>query len=335
MKIAIVITAKNEARVLRNNILYHKAIGISKAFVYFDNTTDQGKESISDIDIVEVSESIVNEYKDQDNLQKFNDKSKDHHTARQCLNTYDAIQKCKTSGIDWLISLDADELICTNLDDPTNLGFFFNEIKDSIDLVTFLPYELLQSQLHFENVFAEAHYFKATHKFNRKIDRIYKAFYNPFTKTNIKFSYWYGQHLGKVAVRVNSNQEIIPKNVHRYTYSDGEPIESISVKGMLHYHMYDANDFVKKFKNFKNRPDHFLSGNKVESLKLLCRDIVNSDIYSEAELHDYYSSNVMFSAKELKELITNKNRLFINRREPSVIKITSVKKVFSKINAKV
>ena len=99
--------------------------------------------------------------------------------------------------------------------------------------------------------------------------------------------------------------------------------------------MYDANDFVKKFKNFKNRPDHFLSGNKVESLKLLCRDIVNSDIYSEVELHDYYSSNVMFSSKEIKELIVNKNRLFINRREPSVIKITSVNKVFSKINAEV
>lgn len=285
MKIAIVITAKNEARILRSNILYHKEIGVCKAFIYFDNTTDNGKSSISDIDIVEISDAVLDKYDDIEVLEKFTQKAKKHHTARQCLNTYDALQKSKKLGIDWLISIDADELVITDKNEISDLNSFFSKINDSVDLVNFKPYEIVQDRSHFNNVFAEASYFKVIHKFSRRIDQIYKPFYNPFNKNYIKFSYWYGQHLGKAALRVNSKQEILPKNVHRYTYADGNRINSVSNKGMLHYHMFDAKDFIKKFKNFKDRPNHFLSGNKVDSLKLLCRDIVNSKDFTEEALN--------------------------------------------------
>jgi len=332
MKIAIVITAKNEARILRSNILYHKEIGVCKAFIYFDNTTDNGKSSISDIDIVEISDAVLDKYDDIEVLEKFTQKAKKHHTARQCLNTYDALQKSKKLGIDWLISIDADELVITDKNEISDLNSFFSKINDSVDLVNFKPYEIVQDRSHFNNVFAEASYFKVIHKFSRRIDQIYKPFYNPFNKNYIKFSYWYGQHLGKAALRVNSKEEILPKNVHRYVYANGESINAVSIKGMLHYHMFDAKDFIKKFKNFKDRPDHFLSGNKVESLKLLCRDIVNSKVYSNEELKDYYKSNIMFSEDEVNNMIKNRNRFFLKRREKAVIKITSVNKVFSKLN---
>jgi hypothetical protein len=333
MKIAIVITAKNEARILRSNILYHKAIGVCKAFVYFDNTTDNGKSSISDVDIVEISHSVVDKYRNIKALETFNQKAKNHHTARQCLNTYDALQKSKTLGIDWLISLDADELVITDKIEVSDLKRFFGELDDSVDLVNFEPYEILQNRHSYNNVFAEALYFKTTHKFSRRIDQIYKSFYNPFDKRYIKFSFWYGQHLGKAALKVNSKQEIIPKNVHRYTYIDGNRINSVSNKGMLHYHMFDAKDFIKKFKNFKDRPNYFLSGNKVDSLKLLCRDIVNSEDFTEETLIAYYKSNIMFSKGEVKKMLANKNRFFLKRKEKAIIKITSVIKVFSKINS--
>lgn len=333
MKIAIVITAKNEARILRSNILYHKEIGVCKAFIYLDNTSDTGKSSISDIDIVEISDSVVDEYHDIKILEKFNQKANKHHTARQCLNTYDALQKSKKLGIDWLISIDADELVITDKDEVSDLKSFFSALNDSVDLVNFKPYEILQDERSYNNVFAEASYFKVVHKFSRRIDRIYKSFYNPFDKSYIKFSYWYGQHLGKAALKVNSKQEIIPKNVHRYVYVNGDEINKVSEKGMLHYHMFDAEDFIKKYRNFKDRPDHFLSGNKVESLKLLCREIVNSKHYSEEALNDYYESNVMFTKQEVSKMLANRNRFFLKRKEKAVIKITSVNKVFSKINS--
>lgn len=333
MKIAIVITAKNEARILRSNILYHKEIGVCKAFIYFDNTTDNGKSSISDIDIVEMSDSVVDKYRDIKALKKFTQKANNHHTARQCLNTYDALQKSKRLGIDWLISIDADELVITDENEVSDLKSFFSALNDSVDLVNFKPYEILQDRRSYNNVFAEASYFKVVHKFSRRIDQIYKSFYNPLDKSYIKFSYWYGQHIGKAALKVNSKQEIIPKNVHSYVYVNGNEINKVSKKGMLHYHMFDAEDFIKKYRNFRDRPDHFLSGNKVESLKLLCRDIVNSKHYSEEALKDYYESNVMFTKPEVSKMLANRNWFFLKRKEKAVIKITSVNKVFSKINS--
>src|SRR5690554_2638693 len=108
MKIGLVITVKNEERILRQNLLYHKAIGVDKVFVYFDDSTDNGKTSISDLEFVEIADSVTEDlYRHIESLDDFFTQAKEHHTARQCLNTYDAIQKSKVSNIDWLISIDA------------------------------------------------------------------------------------------------------------------------------------------------------------------------------------------------------------------------------------
>lgn len=330
MKIALVVTVKNEERILKQNLRYHNAIGVHKAFVYFDNTTDNTKNSISDLEFVQTSNSISgNKYSDREQLQKLNATANSHHTARQCLNTYDAIQQCKQQNIDWLISLDADELVFIEKNRPSDLTQYFASVDSTIDLVNFLPYEILQLKSTYTNVFAEATIFKATHKFNRRIDRIYKSFFNPFNNENFKFSYWYGQHLGKSAIRIISQKEIIPVNVHRYSYLDGSLINSVDENGILHYHMYDAKDFIKKFKNFKDRPDTFLSGNRVESLKLFCRDIVNSEQYSKEELIQYFSKYVMFSSQEYHRLLRNRSRLYLKRKQPAVIEITSVKNAFN------
>ena len=52
MKIGLVLTVKNEERLLRTNLIYHKALGVSNIFVYFDNSKDGGRNSIEDLEDV-------------------------------------------------------------------------------------------------------------------------------------------------------------------------------------------------------------------------------------------------------------------------------------------
>lgn len=327
MKIAIVLTVKNEERILRQNVQYHKAIGAEHIFIYFDNTTDQGKASIADLSYVTVQDSVtVQPFINNKDLEKFTTKAAEHHTARQCLNTFHALKTSEKLGYDWLISIDADELICTSVQAPSNLAAFFNEIPKETDLVSFKTRESLSRRATYSNVFAEETLFKTQPFFGHRFKNIYKNIYNPFTKTNERYSYWFGQHLGKAAIRTNRN--VIPKNVHRYQKSTGKMLHKTEKGLVLHYHAYDADDFIKKFTNFSNRPNTFLSGNKVNSLKLLLRDVVNNPELNSEALREYYKKYLLFSPKEIRKLKQNRY-LGVLRRNPAPLQeITSVQKVF-------
>lgn len=324
MKIALVLTVKNEKRLLRNNLLYHKAIGADRIFVYFDNTTDRGKESISDLDFVTINDSVsAKKYGHLNYLEKFTSQAREHHTARQCLNTFDAQQLSKKEGIDWLISLDADELICTDFENPLNLKSFFKSVDKQVEVVTFKTLEALQRKETYGNVFQEEILFKKDRWAHTK------KLYDPLIKSKQKFSWWYGQIMGKEAVRIDRG--IIPHNVHRFKKMDNSQTVKINKGHILHYHAYDAEDFIKKFKNFKDHPNTFLSGNKVEDIKLLLRDVVNKTGYSEEELVEYYRKNIYFTPKEVGQFQKIKS-LFLFQKKPVLQEVLSVRKVFEEIN---
>ena len=330
MKIALVLTVKNEQRILRHNLQYHKAIGACHIFVYFDGSTDNGRLAIKDLDYVTVNNSIAPEkYEEHTYLKKFTTQAKQHHTARQCLNTYNALEQCKKMDIDWLISIDADELVCTNTTAISNLSDFFANITEDVSIVNLKTLEALQQRQHYQNVFAEESFFKTTHKFENRFAVIWKTLYNPFTKNTEKYSYWYGHHLGKGAIRVASN--CIPHNVHRYKTKDGAPLKTINAGNILHYHAYDAEDFIKKFTNFSKHPDTFLSGNKVKSLKLLLRDIVNISGLSNEALEIYYKDNLLFNLREIEKIKSLRYLGFFKRKTPLLREITSVNKVFKNL----
>jgi hypothetical protein len=323
MKIALVITVKNEERLIRNHLLYHKAIGVDRAFVYFDNTTDNGRETIADLNFVTISNSVRAEnYAHLNYLHKFTSQACEHHTARQCLNTYDAQTICESEKIDWLISIDADELITDSLEDSSNLKSFFKTVPHNIEVISFKTLEVLQRRMHYQNVFAEETLFK----FNRVA--FYKYINNPFNFTKLKSTWWYGHEVGKSAVRISSS--VIPHNVHHFIRKDRSKPLRLFAGYLLHYHIYDANDFIKKFKNFANRPNTFLSGNKVVELKLLLRDVVNKLDLEEYELKNYYKENILFGAKSVIKFKIGRRYIFFKIKPKPLGEIKSVKKTFEK-----
>jgi len=334
MKVAVVITVKNEARLLSQNVRYHLGIGATKVFVYFDNTTDNGPQVIKDIKGVEISNSVKAEtYSHIPALEKFWSNAEQHHTARQCLNTFDALQKCKKEHIDWLISIDADELFLTSKDGTVTIEDFFSIAEtQNATIVNLKSLEVVSRRIAYNNVMEEETLFKTQKNFTSKLDQIYNKLYDPYKKEYKKISYWLGHTMGKSAIKVNSN--VVPYNVHRYISDNNEDLKAINLGYLLHYHVYDFEDFIKKFKNFKNHPDHFLSGNKIEELKSLWIRLVNDKNNSEDFLRTYFEDNLLYNPNKLKRLY--KTRLFnvLKRKESAVVEIDYPKSVLTKSKLK-
>lgn len=332
MKTAVVITIKDEERLLRQNILYHLGIGVEKIFVYLDGTTDGGENTIKGIQNVEINNSVsVETYKGVLFLEKFLVNAKDHHTARQCLNTYDAMLKCQQQNIGWLISLDTDELFLSKTDGALSLSAFFEDAnKQGADIINLKPIEVIARKMVYENVMQEETFFKTQKNFKSKFDQIYQKIDNPYTKTTKTVSYWLGHTMGKAAVRVSEN--IIPKNVHRYKALDGSLLKSIDAAYVLHYHIYDFEDFIKKFQNFKEHPPVFLSGNKIEDLKSLWIRLVNDPKFSKAYLENYFKENLHYNPKKLKRLYKTRFFNMLKRKESAVIEIDLPKRILEKAN---
>ena len=329
MRVALVMTVKNEERLLLQNIHYHKGIGISDIFVYFDNTTDDGEKLIESIEGVSVHKSVeAKKYMHLPYLEKFWKNAEEHHTARQCLNTYDALEKCKQKEIDWLISLDADELFLTDIKGASSISDFFNDYSSDIDVIQLKPLEVIARRFSYSQVMGEETYFKTKKNFKSKLDQLYRKIYNPYTHKYITTSYWLGHTMGKAAINVNS--DVIPHNVHKYRSISGhKKINKIRKGFLLHYHLYDFQDFIKKYMNFKDHPPAFLSGNSIEYLKTLYIKLVNDPSFSEEMLKEYYKNNLQFNSKEISKL--KKTRLFnlVPRKEKAIIEIEYPKKVLT------
>lgn len=325
MKTAVVMTVKNEARLLRQNVLYHLGLGMDRVFVYFDHTTDSGQDTLQNIPNVSCENSVSKEkYKDKPYLKKFWSHADAHHTARQCLNTYDALQQCKREGIDWLISLDADELFITEKKGTQLLSEFFNaERSNTYDLIQLPTLEVVPKQMAYQHVMAEETLFKKQKNFSSKFDQLYRNIYNPYTNSYKKSSYWLGHTMGKAAINVN--RDVIPFNVHRYQFVDGTKPKICTAGNILHYHLYDFQDFLKKYDNFKDHPDTFLSGNKINTLKSLWIQLVNDSANNIDYLKDYYKKNIHYNEKELKRLYKTRFFNILKRKEKAVVTITKPK----------
>ncbi|WP_299101278.1 glycosyltransferase family 2 protein [uncultured Winogradskyella sp.] len=320
MRVSLVITVKNEARLLRQNLLYHLGIGIEKVFVYFDGTTDNGQQLIKDIEGVETNASISAEkYSHLGYLKHLCDNRDVIHTARQCLNTYDAQMKCKALGVDWLISLDADELFLTDYIKPINLSHFFEAYK-AYDVIQFKTLEVLARKMAYDKVMLEEVKFKIQKNFKSHFNRIYFKFFNPYNKQFLSHPHWLGHDMGKLAIRVDSNT--IPKNVHRYQTIDKTALKSEKGGYLLHYHLYDYQDFIKKYQNFKAHPNTFLSGNKIGSLKTLWRDMVNDPQFDDLFLQRYFEDNILITEAKFKTLQHLRYFPFIKRKAKAIADVT-------------
>ena len=116
MKIALVITIKNERKLLRNNLEFHHKLGVDLVFIFLDGTEDETEKTIDDLPYVRVASSVsLDCFQGFAELHELVINSEEHHTARQMLNMVYAKELAQKEGFDWLIAIDADELICPDI----------------------------------------------------------------------------------------------------------------------------------------------------------------------------------------------------------------------------
>lgn len=327
MKLALVITVKNERKLLRENLIYHHFLGIEHTYIYLDGTDDGTEETIKDLKFVSISNSVDPEpYQGQPEIREFIEHHAEHHVARQCLNVYHTQKLAMKAGYDWLISLDADELLCVDplYSYPNQLIDFFNGIDPGIEMVRFTTLEIVQRKMTYKNVFSEETLFKES---GAKLQHL---LYDPFKHRIFRIRKFYGQTMGKAAIRTNVVCK--PRTTHKFVGLDERYLVRVWQGYLLHYYGYDFDDFIKKYRNFQHRPDKHLSGNDVEYIKRLWRDMVNRSDMSIDDIRAYYQRWFLFKPLEVARL-SRSRILGLIKTEPQIIEVTSVQNAFKELNS--
>lgn len=327
MKLALVITVKNERKLLRDNLIYHHYLGIEHFYVYLDGTDDGTEETIKDLPYVTISNSVDPAlYRNQPEIQEFLEQHAEHHVARQCLNVYHTQSLARGAGFDWLISLDADELLCVDPlhSYPNQLIDFFNGVDPGIEMVRFTTLEIVQRKTTYKSVFSEETLFKKSGA------KLHHLLYDPFKHRIFRIRKFYGQTMGKAAIRTSVLCK--PRTTHKFVGLDERDLVRVWQGYLLHYYGYDFDDFIKKYRNFKHRPDKHLSGNDVEYIKRLWRDMVNRSEMSIDDLRAYYQRWILFHPREIARLSRSKI-LGIIKTDPRLIEVTAAQSAFKQLDS--
>ncbi len=321
MHIGIAMTIRNERPLLRRNMLFHQFVGVDKVYLYLDRTTDGSEETVSDLPFVQVAPTT-----DPESLRGRPGAATyiahpDHVTARQALNVIRSMELAEQDGLDWLIHIDADELICPKADsiERDDLKRLFESVGDDIESVQFLPYEACARRSEYKDMLSEETIFtppgaKGT-----------RTVFDPINNSNIEAALWLGHEKGKGAARVGRG--LAPRGPHTFVRLDRSRPRTVNRGLLLHYYLGGFDHFVRKFRNFVDRPDTWINGRSIRPAKRLWRDLVNSPEYTEQQLRDYFERWVLISDEEVDRRMHRGNVMGLPLRKPTLVEIPAASEV--------
>lgn len=126
------------------------------------------------------------------------------------------------------------------------------------------------------------------------------------------------------------SENIRPLTKHQFVSINNIKLVSIKMVGLLHYYCYSYSDFINKYRNYRDLPDTYQSGQPVKLQKRLWRDMVNGGKISEACLRKYYEQWILFKERDIWEL-QNGKFLGIFPKPQALVEVDSVKQVFREL----
>ena len=164
VRFAISYTVKDEARMLPAAIDYHIAAGCSRIYVYWDGTSDGSDQLLSAYPAVLARNSITpDEVEDAPQwitkILPWWDVDLD---VRKQINTYYAAKSAALEGIDWLINVDADELIWMGNNGPINYESIVSKldrVPGNIDQLLLPNLDCVPTSPESQNPFSDCVYF--------------------------------------------------------------------------------------------------------------------------------------------------------------------------------
>lgn len=329
-RICLVSTIRNEAQLLRSNILYHHFLGVDHFYVYLDRTTDRGPDTIRDLPFVELHESFeadVEGHSADVSATGIPCDPSRHAWLRQRRNASDAIRRASDAGYDWLIHLDPDELVCVSpwLARRGQLKRFLGRVPAEKRLVVFRTWEVVQRFVESDDIFSEAVLFR------RWVGDLRRKVLDPETGEIFDARSLYGHSEGKSAVRLGA--EVKPVSVHDFAAGNGEPLDKMEAGYLLHYLCYSFDRFVTKYRNFADAPDHWPGGSNRPRHEIVWRNVVNTLGFDENRVREYYERWVLFSKADIKKWRARSRAFgFMPVGAPTLKYFYSVRRVFKRID---
>ncbi len=319
--LGLVITQKNEVAKLSHNIEYHRYMGVSRFYIFDDDSTDASMQSIRK------NTQSVQRYYGTDfsiapkEMMEVKQKALDGNwMGRQLLNTYKALQLAKKDGVDWLIFIDADELVFLGSEEENSFISFFAKVNRNVDVVFFEEvYEAVPQNINTDNIFKKANLFKTT-AYDKHAE---KTMLNPMSGKTFSLCGFFGPSSGKQAARVSAN--LIPNSSHGFKRRNGENPKTLTNGQIMHYHLCDFEDFLKR--SSIKHPSHYIYGLKVPYYpKIFWRELGNLGL-SKSELQAYYKKYIAFSKKEIKY-----RKKQLKEGEPFIVEFNKIIRVWEKID---
>ncbi len=280
-------TVKNEEKLLARNLRYHRAAGVDAFYIFDDGSTDATLDSIRDFPGVHISPSVnPADFVSHPQLGEIAKRAGELISGRQTLNTHVAFQQARLAGHEWMISLDADELLF--LQDPLgiegSLARYFATIPPEVDSVLFQPAELVPTRIHSDHPFLENSHFRTVSRKNSR------NVHDPYTRQDITINSFIGHSTGKSAAR--TRPDIFHQTVHRFTSLESGELREQPARWLLHYNISSFENFVAKYQRFKGFPDTWLNGAPIEQPRALWIRLINDPAVTEPMLMAYYQENL-------------------------------------------
>ncbi|MEC8826880.1 MAG: glycosyltransferase family 2 protein [Verrucomicrobiota bacterium] len=335
--LAMVMSVNNEADYLKANLAYHHAVGVSRAYLFFDRCTDASEEIARQFPWVKIFKKDMGaevEY------------TREHQNA--CCSI--AIENAAKDEIDWLLHLDADELAFgeslgkgatgDQVEVKTRLGPFSflrsrrrgdasvepNDVRfhaDRASLISMLQtvspetvqvvletHEAYPIALERGSDFWKNTYFQTSTPLRRKIK-------DPLTNRVLKFKQLLGHDYGKSIVRVSKANEIEPLNAHRWTvrqtdrnspFPEHLPIPTELRGCHLHYLIATPAQWLAKYRRFASLNKVWPSGHAIGFPKGSWRIVADS--MNEKEASDYLERWIYMSDEKLTQLAARGKALY-------------------------
>ncbi len=287
--LGLVTTVKNEVRLLRRNLLYHRWLGVERVYVYDDGCEDGTGASVADLpDVLFLPTVPPDAYAGRPELEWVVAHHGDHVVSRQVLNTLDAQRRAEEDGLRWLLFSDVDELILPpGGARPGALREHLAGLPAEVEAVRFLPLECVQDVMERADPYDVGLFKDASVRIRRSCP-------DPLTRRMHRFDWIYGHKKGKSIVRLGL--DAFPRNPHRFGHRDGRKLRERVERWVLHYKFSDFGGFLQ------HQRLHEYGTEDVVRVPIMPARLFFSQlarVLDEEELARYYERWLLFSPAEL------------------------------------
>ncbi len=266
-RVALVTCVRNEARFLAAHLLYHREIGIERAYVFLDRCSDGTAEiavSFSWVRAVRVNPDDAVRFPYVPDLQ------------RVCMDR--ALEMAREEGIDWLLGIDVDEyfaagsvkprirrgFVCTDTPDlPAMLG----RLPASTETVRIYPQEILPVDVQPGGpIWSQRVFLRKRYHTRETMD--------PITGEVFTWIGLLGHHQGKSIVRTSADVQAV--DAHGWTRNQGTEypcrppyfrLKERALGRLLHYVVVDSEHWYEKHRKLSHEPAKWRGGGSVEGTK--------------------------------------------------------------------